>query len=90
MGFGTSFCRNMSKRSFQYAVRSAYPLFEKEKPKRTSKVAEPPRDKNGRIYCGQRVCKFKGKDYVIAGSTGKMVEFTDGTRHRISSVELSY
>lgn len=90
MGFGTNFCRNMSKRSFQYAVRSTYPLFEKEKPKKAPRMVEPPRDKNGKVYCGQVICKFKGKSYAIVNCSGKMVEFTDGTRHRISSVEFSY
>lgn len=35
MGFGKNFCKNMSKRSYQYAVRSAYDLL--PKPKKTTK-----------------------------------------------------
>lgn len=35
MGFGQNFLRNMSRRSYQYAVRSAYPLFEKNRSTRT-------------------------------------------------------
>lgn len=31
MGFGQNFCRNMAKRSYQYAVRSTYDLFKPAK-----------------------------------------------------------
>jgi hypothetical protein len=90
MGFATNFCRNMSKRSYQYMVRNTYPLLESNKPRRSPKETVSPRDKNGNVYCGQTSCMFKGKQYIIAGVSGKMVEFIDGTRHRISSVEFPY
>lgn len=37
MGFGKNFCKNMSKRSYQYAVRSTYDLLPKKKRSRKKK-----------------------------------------------------
>lgn len=90
MGFGTNFCRNMSKRSFQYAVRSTYDLFpgQEVKSKREKKV-EPAVDKNGRIVREYSRCIFKGKEHTIKEVCGKMVIFEDGTKHHASSVEVA-
>lgn len=104
MGFGQNFLRNMSRRSYQYAVRSAYPLFEKNRSTRTRttkykseldsyntkipKYTPPPCDKNGISYCGQSKVIFQNKTYSIEEITGKMVILSDGKRHRLSSCEF--
>lgn len=101
MGLGTNFCRNMAKRSFQYMVRSTYPIFEKdsnrkesgynfseEPSKRGSKGKEPAKDKNGHIVRPNCWCEFQGSDYFIVDVVGKMVVFKDGSKHRASSVAI--
>lgn len=92
MGFGQRFARNMAKRSYQYAVRSTYPLLDpREKPKNTSprvKKQDVGVDKNGKGYCGQRYAKFQGKEYEILEVKGKMLVLSDGKNHRMSSCEF--
>lgn len=36
MGFGKTFCKKMSQRSYQYAVRSTYDMLPKKKKKKKS------------------------------------------------------
>ena len=40
MGFGKNFCKNMAKRSHQYAVRSTYPLLDPRLKKSKSKKSK--------------------------------------------------
>ena len=102
MGFGQNFCRNMAKRSYQYAVRSTYDLFKPEKSsnyspsysysKREEKKREEKNgyDKNGLPYILGRYDKaiFQGKEYGIEEVNGKMITLSDGKRHRLSSCIL--
>ena len=97
MGFAKTLGRNLSRRCFQYAVRSTYPMFEKPKksygydydvkPKKP-KYTPPPCDKNGVSYCEQSKAIFQNKEYVIDRVEGKMVWLSDGKRHRMSSCIL--
>lgn len=104
MGFGQNFCRNMAKRSYQYAVRSTYDLFkpakssnyipssyfyEQEKEER-QRQEKKGYDKNGWPYNWQRHKKaiFQGKEYDIVEVDGKMITLSDGKRHRLSSCIL--
>lgn len=76
MGFGQNFCRNMAKRSYQYAVRSTYDLFKPAKSSNYSpssyfyeqeKEEKKGYDKNGWPYIWERHEKaiFQGKEYDI-------------------------
>lgn len=96
MSLFTNFCRNMSKRSYQYMVRSTYAVLPstREKrdshsykiPKQSTKEPAEPLDKNGRrVWVGDKKI-FQGKEYKIVEVCGKMVTFEDGTKHRASSL----
>ena len=82
------FLKNMNKRSYQYMVRSTYPLFETKKQQKTKKLVEIPVDKNGISYNYQMKAKFQGKEYYIDRIEGKSVWLSDGKRHRLSSCEF--
>lgn len=84
------FFKNMNKRSYQYMVRSTYPLLEpnRKTTKKVKKLAGTPVDKNGIPYNYQMKAKFQGKEYYIDRVEGKSVWLSDGKRHRLSSCEF--
>lgn len=55
MGFGQNFCRNMAKRSYQYAVRSTYDLFKPAKSSNYSPYEQEKEEKKGwlALYSGK-------------------------------------
>lgn len=67
-----------------------YSYYNIEQPKKSKKVKIPelPMDKRGATYGDEKTCVFQGKRYDIISVEGKMINLSDGKRHRLSSVYL--